>query len=167
MERMKELSRVLEPDVRNLSMVKMDTASGVVSPMTINDHYHLIASIELHEGVPEGVRSYFETVKMLVLYGWLYYPFFAMSHINIALAVEMALRNRLPKAGKDKRGLAQLFEEAHKVGVIGKADFNSEPFRKLRNSFIHATHQTILPGSYAIDMLAISGKLINLLWLKP
>jgi hypothetical protein len=167
MERMKELTSVLEPDVRNLSMVKMDRASGVVSPMTIDDHYSLVARVELHAGVPDDVRSYFETVKTLLVYGWLYYPFFAMSHINVALAVEMALRNRMPKVGKDRRGLADLFEEAEKAGVIAKSDFNSEPFRLLRNSFVHAKRPTILPDNYAIDMLAISGKLINLLWPKP
>jgi hypothetical protein len=164
---MKELNSVLEPDFRNLSMVKVDRASGVVSPMTIEDHYGLVASVELHAGVPDHVRSYLEIVKILVLYGWLYYPFFAMSHINMALAVEMALRNRLPATGRDKRGLANLFEEAEKAGVIAKTDFNSEPFRRLRNSFVHATQPTILPGNYALDMLVISGRLINLLWPKP
>jgi hypothetical protein len=164
---MKDLSRVFEPDVRNLSMVKMDRTTGAVSPMTIEDHYGLVARVELHTGVPDGVRSYFETVKTLVLYGWLYYPFFAMSHINMALVVEMALRNRLPVTGRDKRGLADLFKEAEAAGVVAKTDFNSEPFRKLRNSFVHAKQPTILPGNYAFDMLVISGKLINLLWPNP
>jgi hypothetical protein len=38
-------------------MAKMDRASGVVAPMTIEDHYGLVASVELHEVVPESVRS--------------------------------------------------------------------------------------------------------------
>lgn len=167
MERMKDLANVLEPDPRNLTFVRVDGQSGEASRLTIADHYELVARIELSAGIPDEIRSSFETVKTLVLYGWLYYPFFAMSHIYTALTVEMALRIRLPKSSKDRRGLAELFEEADSQGLMPKSGFNVEPFRRLRNSFVHAKSQTILPPGYAIDMLSISAKLLNTLWPKP
>lgn len=167
MEIMKDLASVLEPDPRNLAFVRVDQQLGVATQLTIADHYHLVAGIELYPTVPDEIRSIFETVKTLVLYGWLYYPFFAMSHIYAALTVEMALRIRLPKSTKDRRGLAELFEEAESQGLMPKSGFNAEPFRRLRNSFVHAKSQTILPPGYAIDVLSISAKLMNTLWPKP
>lgn len=167
MERMKEFASVLEPDARNLGYVRLDARSGVASQLTIADHYDIVAGIELYPTVPDEIRSSFETVKTLVLYGWLYYPFFAMSLVYVALTVEMALRTRLPKSSKGHRGLANLFKEAESQGLIPKGGFNVDPFRKLRNSFVHATSQTILPPGYAIDMLSISAKLVNTLWPKP
>jgi len=166
-ERMKELASVLEPDPRNLAFVRVDRQSGVATQLTIADHHEIVSRIELHPTVPDDIRSSFETVKTLVLYGWLYYPFFAMSHIYTALTVEMALRIRLPKSSKDRRGLADLFKEAESQGLIPNSGFNVEPFRRLRNSFVHAKSQTILPPGYAIDMLSISAKLLNTLWPKP
>lgn len=161
---MKDLASVFEPDPRNTGFVKLDPKSGVTSHMTIADHYEIISGIQLCPGVPDDVRSCFEMVKSLVLYAWLYYPFFTMAHIHVALAIEMALRIRLPKSGKDVRGLADLFDEAEKQGVIGRKDFQSDPFRRLRNSFIHPRSQSILPPSYAIDMLTLSAELLNKLW---
>jgi hypothetical protein len=49
--------------------VKFDPESCETTQRTLNDHYSLIASMELHGGVPDDVRSYFESVKTLVLYG--------------------------------------------------------------------------------------------------
>jgi hypothetical protein len=65
------------------------------------DHYEGISETQLHPAVPDDVRSCFEMAKSLVLYAWLYYPFFTTAHIHVALTVEMALRMKLPKAGKD------------------------------------------------------------------
>src|SRR5437764_321380 len=117
---MKELLSVLEPDPRNLAFVRLDRQSGAASQLTIADHYQIISQIELYPTVPGDIRSSFETVKTLVLYGWFYYPFFAMSHIYVALTVEMALRTRLPQSNKDRRGLADLFKEAESKGLVPK-----------------------------------------------
>lgn len=120
MENMKELARFFEPDPRNLAFVRFDLKSGEKSQITLEDHYRLVSRVELHSGVPQDVRSYFEAVKTLVAYGWLYYPFYALSQDFSAMAVEFALRIRLPKSGNDKRGLAVLFQEAEANGLIAK-----------------------------------------------
>jgi hypothetical protein len=120
MERMKELAHFFDPDLRNLAFVRLDRVTGAKSEMKLEDHYQLVSSVELHAGVPDQVRSYFETVRTLILYGWLYYPFYALSQNACGMAVEIALRVRLPGQGNDRRGLADLFKEAVKKGCHWK-----------------------------------------------
>jgi hypothetical protein len=44
----------------------------------LDDQYELLKYFELHTGVPEDVRGYMATVVTLWVYGWLYYPFYAL-----------------------------------------------------------------------------------------
>src|SRR5690242_7126879 len=183
MSSIKGLEQFFDPDPASLSM----------GP-PLEKQYELMEEyFRLHEGVPESVRGYFDSVVTLWLYGYLYYPFYALVSFLSATAVEMALRERLPKAGRDTRGLANLLQIAKKRGLLTDAGFPSlkhrledtaailghevpktsyvdiliESLPKIRNNFAHPRMRTILPPGMVVDSLILASEIINQLWPKP
>jgi hypothetical protein len=70
-----------------------------------------MASLGLPEYVPADIREYFDTTRLLWVYGHFAYPFFGWADLHARIAVERALRRRL---GKDqvRTGLGALLKEA-------------------------------------------------------
>ncbi len=97
--------------------------------LSLDKHYEIVLQYcQIHEDVPEAVRSYFNAVVTLYLYGWLYYPFFTLASERSFFAVEMALRKRLPpkklnKKGRDPRNLVDLLGEAKAAGLVRDEGF--------------------------------------------
>lgn len=125
MEKLKDLQEVTQPDFRSASFVKLDRTKGVAQRMTLADNHRIAALVQLHGGVPEKVRSYMEATKTLFVYGWFYYPFLTLSAFLATTAVEMALRGRFPKQGRDRRGLGALLNQARQAGLLRDGDFPS------------------------------------------
>ncbi|HEV2196387.1 MAG TPA: hypothetical protein VGR55_12460 [Candidatus Acidoferrum sp.] len=100
---------------------------GLAPPL--EEQYILMSEYcTIHEGVPEDVRSYFNVVVTLYLYGWLYYPFYTLASERSFFVVEMALRKRFPPKklddkGRDPRPLPDLFIEAKAEGLLRDEDF--------------------------------------------
>ena len=107
--------------------VMVDTTTGVIRDMTVDDHYGYLQGLDLNAAVPESVVSYLNIVKNLYLYGWLCYPFFTVCQTHAAMAVELALRLRMPlTTGKeDRRTLRPLLEAAIANNLIRDAGFPS------------------------------------------
>lgn len=165
LEQMKEQARFLEPDLRSLSLVRIDLESGP-RRMTVADQYEVITRFELHAGVPDEVRSYFESVKTLCLYAFMYYPFYSMIPCYSVMAVELALRYRLPQKGKGRRALKNLLDQAIAQKII--APNNSlDVLRRIRNDFVHASSHSILSPGLSLPIVKISTDLINALWPQP
>jgi len=99
--------------------------------LSLEKQYEIVMRYcQLHEGVPEDVRNYFNAVVTLYLYGWLYYPFYTLASERSFFAVEMALRKRLPPKKLDKKGrhprfLGDLLREAKDAGVLRDEGFPS------------------------------------------
>jgi hypothetical protein len=108
-----------------------DPTNEAFPGLTLEKHYEIVSKYcVLHDGVPENVRSYFNSVVMLYLYGWLYYPFFTFAGFLSTFTVEMALRHRFPckklnKKGRDPRYIRDLLNEAKKNGLLRDEDFPS------------------------------------------
>ena len=166
MERMKEQARFLEPDFRSLSFVRIDPVSGP-RQMTISDQYEIVSQMGLHAGVPDEVRSYFESVKTLCLYAFMYYPFYSLIPCYSVMAVELALRHRLSPKGKGRRMLKNLLDQAVAEGIIAESDFPLDALRDIRNDFVHASSHSILTPGMSLPIVSISVDLINALWHEP
>jgi hypothetical protein len=99
--------------------------------LSLDKHYEIVLQYcQIHGDVPEDVRSYFNAIITLYLYGWLYYPFFTLASERSFFAVEMALRKRLPpkklnKKGRDPRNLVDLLGEAKAAGLMRDEGFPS------------------------------------------
>lgn len=132
MERFKALEEVLQPDSRSEAFAKIDPVTCEVLSMRLDDYHRRLSEISLKEQVPEDVRSYFETVKNVSLYGWFVYPFFTVSVFLSFTAIEMALRKKFGEDDPHRRwwGLKQLLEEAKHRGLISDQGFPSVQARQ-------------------------------------
>jgi hypothetical protein len=108
-----------------------DPANEFFPYLSLDVHHEMVLQYcQIHGDVPEDVRSYFDAVVTLYLYGWLYYPFYALASERSFFAVEMALRKRLPpkklnKKGRDARNLVDLLREAKEAGLLRDDGFPS------------------------------------------
>jgi len=128
MEPVKSREDFLEADPRLSGFVLVDTTTGAMRDATIDDHYAYLQGLDLNPGVPEPVVNYINVVKNLYLYGWLCYPFFTVCQTHAAMAVEMALRLRMPQpTGQDRRTLKPLLQAAIAKGLIQDSGFPSLP----------------------------------------
>lgn len=117
METVKSKRQFFEPDPRSQSL----------GP-PLENQYELLDYFRLHDGVPESVRSYMNSVVTLWLYGWLYYPFYPLAIFLSTTAVEMALRERFPE--KRGRGMKRLLQAAKEAGLLRDDGFPSLKYRR-------------------------------------
>jgi len=132
MESLKPLDQYFEPDPRMSAFVCRPIGTSDWRAATINDHYGDLDGLDLNPGVPEAVVSYVNVTKNLYLYGWLCYPFFTVCHTHTAMAVELALRMRLPNTNgkKDGRTLRPLLQEAIAKKLVQDSGFPGLPAKQ-------------------------------------
>lgn len=118
-ETIKGKEQFFDPDPRS---------AGLGPPL--EQQYELLEYFRLHDGVRDAVRSYMNAVVTLWLYGWLYYPFYPLAIFLSATAVEMALKERFPKKGRDGRGLKKLLPMAKNAGLLRDEGFPSLKYRR-------------------------------------
>src|SRR6266851_9094591 len=108
METLKKIEDIQKPDERNLCWVFLSTGKQ----LAIEDRYAEIASISVNSTAPEEVRSYFVTIQNLCVYAWFSYDFYALVVFLTFTLIEMALKLRFPRNGRD--GLRRLLQKAIK-----------------------------------------------------
>ncbi len=129
-DELREPSAVAIADPRNESRVVL--GSDGFHSRTLHDHHADAASIVLHDGVSERIRTQFETAKNLYLYGWFVYRFFPVARSHAHACLELALRERFEQemlaAGERKRefgpGLKKLLKYAVDVGALKPEGFD-------------------------------------------
>jgi hypothetical protein len=127
METVKPRDQFFEPNSRLLAFKVREVGAIQWRDASLDDHYSDLDGLDLSPGVPEEVVGYVNVVKTLYLYGWLYYPFFATCQCLSGMAVEMALRTRLPNASgkRDGRTLSTLLRKAVDSGLLRDKGFPS------------------------------------------
>lgn len=143
MEALKPLSQVTEPDVRQSFFVALDCTTGTSRPFTIEDFHRRAASIELHAGVPEKIRSHFETARNLILYSWFFYPFNVTAELAAYTTVEFALRT---KFNDRKTRFKTLLKQAVDAGLITDHGFTVPT----RNAADIREHNEGVPAEFQI-----------------
>jgi hypothetical protein len=169
MEPVKPLEQFFEPDPRMSAFVVRPIGSSDWRAATVSDHYGDLEGLDLNPGVPESVVSYVNVIKNLYLYGWLCYPFFTVCHTHTAMAVEMALRLRIPEPvpQRDRRTLRPLLEQAVSKGLIQDSGFPSLPAKQAEAQRFHAelaqmgVQRTIRNTSFTKELVDSLPKLRN------
>jgi len=118
MQQLKPLAELLQPDPANSFFGKFDLKTGEAQALALEDMYPLFSAITLHDSVPEDVRNYMESIKTLAVFGWFHYPLYTHAVFLATTALEMALRERFPVTGGDKRTMRPLIEEARRAGLV-------------------------------------------------
>ena len=120
MENLKRIDEIQKPDERNLYWVFLSTGKQV----GLEDRYADIASIHVNPSAPEEVRSYFVTLQNLRVYASFSYDFYALVVFLSYTMIEMALKLRLQRKGRDKRTLKPLLGEAIKLKLTNPKAFS-------------------------------------------
>jgi hypothetical protein len=80
-----------------------------------------LGSIELHEGVPEGVRGQFNVARNMALYHFFHYAMAPEVQMKTYAVIELALKQRFPESvGKS---LAWLLKKAVNTGLLKDSGF--------------------------------------------
>lgn len=122
MEELKKLEEVLEPDKRQKHFAVINWEDGEHRPLTLEDIYQSAASIKLHDGVPEEIRSHFATAQNLLVYSWFFYPFNVTAEFLAFVTLEHALRNRFKP--KKETSLKELVKRAVTEGLVRDEGFS-------------------------------------------
>jgi len=193
MEELKKPSDIVKPDERQAFFSLVDPVTGRSRPLMLEDLYASAASINLHCGVPESIRSHFAGAKNLLVYAWYYYPFNVTARFISMVSIEYALRVRF--GASPSTPLKHLVRKAVEEGLIRDEGFShldsvndegesvaespartSIPNRsryvdrlidllpRLRNSLAHGTHMV---HPHSARSVQIAADFINQLFVKP
>jgi len=92
MEEFKKFNEVALPDRRNTYWVLINQETEEQRNYTLEDCYQEVESIKLHEGVPEEIRSQFNTARNLAIYTWFCYPFHQICEMKAFSTLEDAFK---------------------------------------------------------------------------
>jgi hypothetical protein len=134
MEELKRFEEVYEPDVRQRLYVIFDSNLKQFRPLTLKDIHNIANSIELHNGVPEEIRSHFEMARNLFIYSWFYYPFNVAAQLQAFTTAEYALRQRanISIASRNKPGFKGLLKMAVNQAWISDKGFSHAESARLK-----------------------------------
>ena len=193
MEEFKRFDTLLDADGRNLHFGGFSD-SGEFARTSLTNHHAIVADVVLHDGVPEDVRSYFNTIKNLCVFGWYVYGFYALCDFLSMTAIELALNIRFPDAANQKLTLRPLLELARQEGLLRDENFEvvqrqreysaradeddvtevqddqrhvrivTDTLPRLRNWAAHPTHHSVRLPSDARAALQRSAEIINQLF---
>ncbi len=94
-------------------------------PWMLETDHKCLSEITLSETVPEDIRSYFETIKNVCLYGRFVYAFYGVAEGLTFLLLEFALRERLGVGKQDSSwSFGKLLYKAIKGGLIRDEGFS-------------------------------------------
>ena len=143
------------------------TPSGEFQSMSGDDWVAAIARPTLVEPVPEDVRVLFEVARGALVYGFFFYPLYALGMEQVFRVTEAAVTHKCEGMGAPKsahsyeRKIQWLIEQ----GVIPKAKEDVwHAVRKLRNMASHPAQQTFVPPGVAITALARAAEEIKSLY---
>ena len=115
-----------------------------------------VLTLTLSEKVPKDIHALLEVAKVVLLYGYLYYPLFTVGLEQLFRVGEAAIAHKCVQLAipKSKRRF-----EDHIDWLVEKGVFSCEEadhwhtLRRLRNSASHPTEQSIGTPSIAIGVL--------------
>ena len=136
---LKKYAKITEPDVRQSFFVKIDH-KGNQRPITLEDQYKLVETLNLHDGVPEDICIHFETAKNLFLYSWFVYRFGAVAEYHSLITLEFALKTR---SGGQIKGLKKLLNHAIGKGWLKNEGFSVWRARKLQDEQNRQIYESI------------------------
>ncbi|HJT21323.1 MAG TPA: hypothetical protein VJ746_12680 [Nitrospira sp.] len=126
MECLKLFQEILSPDRLSASYVVVNRETGDTRPVTVEDSHKRLSSINLNDNVPEDIRSYFETIKNVFLYGWFVYAFYTVAMFLSFTVIEMASREKFKQDDPDREwNFPKLIHVAKKRGFITEEGFVS------------------------------------------
>jgi hypothetical protein len=138
-----------QPDETSRIFVRVSPVAGVVK-MDGNDWARAFLAVELRDSVPSEVRDLFAVARGVLLYGWFFYPLYALGEEQLHRVADSAVAHRYRQLDgpRDKRArqpsLAERIEWLADHGAV-PADTRPrwEAIRDLRNIGSHPDFQML------------------------
>jgi hypothetical protein len=158
MEVLKQLEEVYLSDVRYRNRVNVDLSTGEVTETGVETVHSLVEAVRLNAGVPEEVRSHFETAKNLILYSWFVYSFNEVATMHAMASLEMAVR---AKTGEQETPFKNLLEKLFPGRELAPGITLGKAITYFRNELAHGS--TMITGQ-GLMFLCRCSELINELY---
>ena len=176
METLKDRHQLELPDQRNFYLV-VGESGGKARRLSLDDIHSEVSRIQLHDGVPECIRSHFAQAQNLAVYSWYYYPFNVTSQFMGFVSVEFALKQKTDKKANFKNLIQEAVEKGwivdegftiarHREGTFEKSYVETliEAMPKLRNDLAHGSEML---HNNCVASLLICAEFINQLFERP
>lgn len=154
----------LQPDPVSALFVRLSHTEGRVTPMSGDDWASVFLQPRLRANVPHEVGKLFEVARGAIIYGYFFYPLYALAGEQLFRVAEAAVTNKCKALGAPRscgtfqKKLGYLVNE----NVISKRiEPEWEAIRHLRNLASHPEQQTILPPGPIATMLKDIADKIN------
>jgi len=131
------------------------------------DYVETVLAPRLSRNVPQDVQELFEVARAAMLYGYLFYPLYALGMEQLFRVGEAAVASKCEQLGapKDKKSFSDRIDWLTERGVFDRGEFSAwHTLRRLRNSASHPDSESLLAPGFAIGILGAVAKDINALF---
>lgn len=154
----------LHPDDVVLLFKRLSSGDGTIHDVSGEEWAREFLGPHLIPEVPHEVRKLFEVARGSMIYGFFFYPLYALGVEQLARVAEASLTAKCQQSGAPKS--AHSFQE--KTVCLCKAHIISEKerpawdaMREFRNEVFHPKDQNILPPAVGVRVLQDIASRIN------
>jgi hypothetical protein len=152
------------PDDINQYFIRYNLETGEKKELTGNDRAENFLKYELSETVPIEIRRQFETARGAMLYGYYFYPLFALGADQLFRVAESATTHKclilgIAKSGANYQIKLSKLKERNELTDQEFEDWGK--LRKLRNLFTHSETQNLFPHWISAYYLKLITEKIN------
>lgn len=162
----------LETDPNSARYIHLNTETLETKDLFPDHFVEIVMDINLSENIPSDLHGLYNTARGAMLYGYFFYPLFALGTQQLFRLCEAAISDRYLNAGgppKRRDGrfhyLTFKIDWLFKNGIINEAQQQYfHMMREARNEASHPTFQTIQPPMMAAHLLTSISQEINALF---
>jgi hypothetical protein len=156
----------LQPDETGRGFAEINLATGEQRPASADHWAQRFLAVNLDVSVPAEVRQMWEVARGVALYGWFYYPLYAIAEHQLRRVADAATVHRCQQAGGPsnasfRRRVDWLIEERI-IPVEKKSRW--EAIRELRNETTHASIRHLVMPLDVLGVLDLLQAEINALF---
>lgn len=122
---------ILEPDPTSTMLVPLDPRAGVGKSLDAIDWARSFLAPSLNDEVPREVRELFAAAQGLMVYGFFFYPLYALAEDQLFRVVDAAVTHRFLRAG----GVLRVVRR-HSVAEGREVEWRESPPFRTRMRFL-------------------------------
>ncbi|WP_026881339.1 hypothetical protein [Clostridium akagii] len=138
--------------------------NGKSADIDMNKKVDAILEPKLNEKVPLEVKQLFEVARGAIIYGYFFYPLYALGMEQLFRVRESAVHFKCSEIGEIGKNFHRNIDILNAYNIIEDKEL-WHSIREIRNEFSHANMQEIIPLNVAIQEINSCVKDINSLFI--